>query len=295
MALFQQPSRPQGLVHVEFKAGRCEYDGRMITPDKRKGKVVLFTSEEEQLMHLQWHDREKSECVNDLIVINDAYFQKIEKCKDGRVYILRFTSSDKKMFFWMQEPDADGDAALISKFNEAVGATIPAKSNSIGTGGSGSAAIAAVRGAAAGDIDPALQNALQQFLQGQGAGAGLPGAAQGQGAAQASISDVLTPELLASLAEDETASAELMQHLPESHRTREGLRGALGSPQLQQSLRGVAQAVHSDQLPVICSSLNLDPGALASAAVPGTDPLEALCRAMERSLNPGAPGDAGSS
>merc|ERR1712217_568576 len=91
------------------------------------GKVVLFTSEEEQLTHLQWHDRDKNEVVLDLIVINDAYLEKIEKCTTGRVYILRFTSSDKKLFFWMQEPNEEGDVELIKKFNDAMGAKIPDK------------------------------------------------------------------------------------------------------------------------------------------------------------------------
>merc|ERR1719226_396104 len=101
----------------------------MVTPDKRKGKVVLVSVEEEQgLIHFQWHDREKNEVSIDRIVINDAYFEKIEKCTTGRVYLLRFTSSDEKLFFWMQEPKEDGDAELIKKFNEAVGATIPEKS-----------------------------------------------------------------------------------------------------------------------------------------------------------------------
>merc|ERR1719253_2015388 len=89
-----------------------------VTADKRKGKVVLLTSEDEQLMHFQWHDREKNEVATDLIVINDAYFEKIEKVKDGRAYILRFTSSDKKLFFWMQEPKEEGDADFIKRFNE---------------------------------------------------------------------------------------------------------------------------------------------------------------------------------
>lgn len=34
---------------------------------------------------------------------------RIQKCTSGRAYILRFTSSDKKMFFWMQEPSTDKD------------------------------------------------------------------------------------------------------------------------------------------------------------------------------------------
>ena len=47
---------------------------------------------------------------------------RIQKCTSGRAYILRFTSSDKKVFFWMQEPSTDKDRchcqllpSLISK------------------------------------------------------------------------------------------------------------------------------------------------------------------------------------
>merc|ERR1719353_1192958 len=78
-------------------------------------------------MHFQWMEREKNETAIDLIVINDAYLEKIEKCKDGRVYLLRFTSSEKKLFFWMQEPKAEKDAELVKTFNEAIGAEIPEK------------------------------------------------------------------------------------------------------------------------------------------------------------------------
>ncbi|CAE7591640.1 adrm1-b [Symbiodinium pilosum] len=127
MAMFQVPTRPAGHVHVEFKAGRMDWDGRMVTADKRKGKILLYTSEEDQLTHFQWMDRDKNEVVTDLIVINDAYMEKVTKCTSGRAYILRFTSSDKKMFFWMQEPSEDKDAENIKKFNEAIGATIPEK------------------------------------------------------------------------------------------------------------------------------------------------------------------------
>ena len=126
--MFQVPTRPAGHVHVEFKAGRMDWDGRMVTADKRKGKILLYTSEDDQLTHFQWMDRDKNEVVTDLIVINDAYMERIQKCTTGRVYILRFTSSDKKMFFWMQEPSEEKDEDNIKKFNEAIGATIPDKS-----------------------------------------------------------------------------------------------------------------------------------------------------------------------
>merc|ERR1719456_117300 len=78
-------------------------------------------------MHFQWMNREKNEVAVDLIVINDAYLEKIEQCKTGRVYLLRFTSSERKLFFWMQEPKSDKDAEFVKTFNETIGAQIPEK------------------------------------------------------------------------------------------------------------------------------------------------------------------------
>ena len=51
----------------------------------------------------------------------------------------------------------------------------------------------------------------------------------------------------------------------------------MASPQLQQSLSALTQAVHSDQLPVLLASLGLEPSALS-----GGDALELLCKAMEQ-------------
>lgn len=270
MALFQQPVRPNGLVHVEFKAGKMDWDGKKVTADKRKGKVLLFTSEDEQLTHFQWIDREKNEIGLDLIVINDAYFERIEKVKDGRVYLLRFTSSDKKLFFWMQEPKTEGDEEIMKKFNESVGANIPEKKS----GGAAASAGGHSTGPGAGaNIDPQLSAVLQQFLESQG----------GQSAQRTPpipMTAALTTEVLSGLGSDEAAVAEMTPLLPEGHRSAEGVREALASPQLQQSLRALTQAVHSDQLPVLFASLGLDPSTIASAA-PGTDALELLCRAME--------------
>merc|ERR1719217_921180 len=117
-------------------------------------------------MHLQWFDRSKTplQCVDDLIVINDAYFERIEKCTTGRVYLLRFTSSDKKMFFWMQEPKEDKDKELIDKANAAIGATIPDKKPA-------AASAAPVPMAPTNDLMQMMQNFQAQQAAG-GAGAG---------------------------------------------------------------------------------------------------------------------------
>jgi len=279
--MFQQPQRPNGTVHVEFRAGRMDWDGRMVTADKRKGKIILTTSEEEQLTHFQWFDREKNETAVDLIVINDAYLEKIEQCKTGRVYLLRFTSSNKKLFFWMQEPKSDKDDEFVTKFNEAIGAKIPEKGAPKPAAATGAAAPAAgAVGGAGAAMDPSIAAIVQQFIAAQG----------GQGAARAPpvpLQAVLTTEVLQSLVTDEAAVAEMVALLPPGQQSAADLREALGSPQLQQSLTPLSQAIHSDQLPVLFSSLGLDPTAIGFAA-PGSDALQLLIQAMEPGSTPAA-------
>lgn len=41
---------------VEFKAGRMSLKGKMVHPDKRKGLVYVYQSED-SLMHFCWKDR----------------------------------------------------------------------------------------------------------------------------------------------------------------------------------------------------------------------------------------------
>lgn len=248
-----------------------DWDGRMVTPDKRKGKVVLFTSEEEQLTHFQWHDREKNEVVLDLIVINDAYLEKIEKCTTGRVYILRFTSSDKKLFFWMQEPNEDGDAELIKRFNDGMGATITDKN-------ADKAAPAAPA--------PANTAPAPQFWGNQGLQETRP--------PPIPLEAVLTTDIVTSLLTDEAATAEMMPLLPEGQTSPADLREALTSPQFRQSLHSLTQAIHSDQLPVLLAGLGLNPNAILET--PDADALEVLCRTMEAQFgqNPNADKEGGS-
>merc|ERR1712187_836290 len=95
--------------------------------------------------------------------------------------------------------------------------------------------------------------ALSQFLQTQGAGG------MGARAAPVPLGAVLTTEVLHSLLTDEAAVKEMSALLPEGQQTPDDLKQALASPQLQQSLNSLTQAVHSDQLPVLFACLGLDP------------------------------------
>ena len=42
-----------------------------------------------------------------VIFPDDIEFRKVKACTTGRVFILKFKSSSRKMFFWMQEPKAE--------------------------------------------------------------------------------------------------------------------------------------------------------------------------------------------
>ncbi|XP_039968344.1 proteasomal ubiquitin receptor ADRM1 homolog [Bactrocera neohumeralis] len=103
---------------VEFRAGRMNMIGKMVHPDARKGLVYL-TQSEDGLMHFCWKDRTTGKVEDDLIVFPDDFeFKRVEQCKTGRVYVLKFKSSSRRMFFWMQEPKIEKDDELCRRVNE---------------------------------------------------------------------------------------------------------------------------------------------------------------------------------
>ncbi|XP_020974705.1 26S proteasome regulatory subunit RPN13 isoform X5 [Arachis ipaensis] len=71
-------------IMLEFRAGKMLFEGKRVVPDARKGLVRIAR-------------------------VNQA---------SGRIYILKFNGDDRKFFFWMQEPNADGDSQLCSSVND---------------------------------------------------------------------------------------------------------------------------------------------------------------------------------
>lgn len=56
-------SRSQSKNLVEFRAGKMEMKGKMVHPDKRKGLVYVYQSDD-SLMHFCWKDRAKGTLVD---------------------------------------------------------------------------------------------------------------------------------------------------------------------------------------------------------------------------------------
>jgi len=125
---------------VEFRAGKMTLNAstKMVSPDKRKGLVSVYQSDD-HLMHLTWKDRTTGTLEDDLIIFpDDCEFQSVPQCTTGRVFILKFKTSNKRVFFWMQEPKADKDEELCKKVNDSLNnPPAPGTSRSGGAGGAG--------------------------------------------------------------------------------------------------------------------------------------------------------------
>jgi len=181
-ALFGGPAgRPQTKNLVEFRAGKMNLRGKMVHPDKRKGQVYVYQSED-SLMHFCWKDRTKGTVEDDLIIFpDDIKFSRVSQCTTGRVYLLRFSSSNRKFFFWMQEPKSDKDDEYCKKVNEVLNNPPTPDASRAGSGGGGAGGFGGLppelaAGLGEGDLQNLLGNMSQQQLMQLLGGMGMGGA-----------------------------------------------------------------------------------------------------------------------
>lgn len=164
-------ARSQSKGLVEFRAGKMNLHAttKMVTSDKRKGLVSVYQSDD-QLMHFTWKDRGTGTLEDDLIIFpDDVEFKAVAACTTGRVFVLKFKSSNKRMFFWMQEPKTDKDEENCKKVNDNLNNPPAPGSNRGGSGGAaGLGAGAGLRGIDFSNLgDAELQNLLNNMSQQQ--------------------------------------------------------------------------------------------------------------------------------
>lgn len=282
-----------GSVLVEMKAGKCLIEGSRVLPDKRKG-MLLIRQEDDGLRHLVWMCRENNTKEDDLIVVDDAYLERVPECTTGRVYVLRFTSSDKKMLFWMQSADESKDEALIKRFNGVAGGE-PSSQQQLRSGPDGSRDSA--------QQQQQLTNLLLRFAQqleqrnkatGDDFQGGSVGRTRSSGAVP--ISAILTSERLRALCDDPQAMEELKSLVPaaEDGDAEEEVRQSADCPQLAHAQHLITQAIYSEQLPLLMGLMELPqptPAEVASAE----DPMLLLLEGLEKKLrtNPGTSSSSG--
>jgi len=183
MALFAvSSSRSQSHNLLEFRAGKMNVRAdNVVHPDKRKGLVYIHQAED-SLMHFCWKDRSTGVLEEDLIIFpEDALFVRVGQCTTGRVFLLKLKPTNRKYFFWMQEPKSDKDEVFCTKVNDLLNHPPPPGSSRIGRGGSVAegGSIADQLGLDGEMLQSALggmdQNQLYQLLNLMGAGSGGSG------------------------------------------------------------------------------------------------------------------------
>ncbi|RPA81653.1 hypothetical protein BJ508DRAFT_238809 [Ascobolus immersus RN42] len=116
---------------LEIKAGKCDVQGNHVIPLEQSGTLYFYQDDEEDLSHLCWkrRDADRPDEEDDLIVFpGDATLHIYDKSPpaNGRIVVLKFTSSDQRKFFWLQsksEKEDDlkhfskRDKNLIRRFN----------------------------------------------------------------------------------------------------------------------------------------------------------------------------------
>jgi len=239
---------------VEFRAGKMNLRGTTVTADKRKGLLYIYQSDD-SLMHFCWKDRTAGTVEDDLIIFpDDIEFKKLAQCTTGRAFILKFKSSTRKFFFWMQEPKEDKDEEHCKKVNELLN-NPPAPGSQAASGGAGGAGGATgLPGLASlGDqLDPNLQNLLQNMDQNQlmqllGMGGGAGGGASGfedalrsvpRGASQRASSQASSAATTSAVQESTPSPASTTPAAstrPSTQTSSSGVTGARTTPQVQLS------------------------------------------------------------
>jgi len=153
---------------VEFRAGKMTTatGSNLVSPDRRKG-LIQIEQGDDQLMHFKWKDRGTGVIEDDLIIFpDDIEFVRVKQCTTGRVFVLKFKSSSRRMFFWMQEPKEDKDEEYCKKVNDCLNkppGADGASSGGLGSGGRGGLS-AALGGGGPVDLSSLGDGELQSLL-----------------------------------------------------------------------------------------------------------------------------------
>jgi len=270
---------------VEFKAGKMNFAGKTVSPDKRKGLVQLVQSAD-GLIHFQWKDRNSGSVEDDLIIFpEDATFKRLKQCSSARVFLLEF-KSDRKVFFWMQEAKEDKDDELATKVNQYINNPPTPEQQGTSRGmpsGLDQNAFMQMFQPRPGAQSPTSQvpsgiqiNQLQNILSGIGLPlstvasvarqdpqthpAQTPSSVQpGQQSRGTNLSQVMSPDMLMPLLNNPEIQQQLMQYLPEENRSPQELIALLRSPQYQQALEAFNSALQSGQLTELLRQFGVGP------------------------------------
>ena len=99
-----------------MKAGKMDYDGRIVKPQRKRG-LIRITQDAAGMKSFTWCDADTKNAIDSLYVFpGDVRFEKVKQSAD-RVYLLQFTSTVRRMFYFFQEDEKDKDADNCKKIH----------------------------------------------------------------------------------------------------------------------------------------------------------------------------------
>ncbi|GMH13391.1 hypothetical protein Nepgr_015232 [Nepenthes gracilis] len=253
-------------IMLEFRAGKMFLEGKHVIPDTRKG-LIRIAKGEEGLIHFMWLDRMQNVVEDDQIIFPDeAVFEKVDQTS-GRVYILKFSTDDRKFFFWMQEPKADDDlhlclsvnyyinrpleflpdeepeaSAAVQSLEDMVEEDISSRAGNL----VGPSLGAEVTSDVSSSPGPVKMADLQRILSSIGSADTADDAADSDGGL--GLGDLLKPDLILPLLETLPIEERLSPYLPEGQRTLDDLMELLQSPPFRQQVDSFTYVLRTGQI-----------------------------------------------
>ncbi|KAH6912538.1 proteasome complex subunit Rpn13 ubiquitin receptor-domain-containing protein [Coprinopsis sp. MPI-PUGE-AT-0042] len=217
---------------LAFKAGRAFRRGSTnhVDSDPTKG-AVLLTNGDDGLLHFIWKNRSTGENEEDLILFpTDATFSKVTQ-SNGRVYVLKFSSSNQRHFFWMQNAASQRDEEFAKNLNgllqdpdyelewnveiqDTSAQGLAARGSTTGGASDSSSSTQPASSSSGGQDNAEFLAQMRRLLQNPGAARGT--AAQAESDADAlELTDILTPANLRPLFDNHPdLVSTLFPHLP---------------------------------------------------------------------------------
>ncbi|CRH03997.1 26S proteasome regulatory subunit RPN13, putative [Plasmodium relictum] len=239
--------------HVEVNAGKCIYDGKIVKPDKRKGKLVLYKIYD-NLYNFQWINRENNEVEDNLILTKSISLERVEQCKTGRVYVLRNKLRGVISFYWMQDYDDSKDEVFLKHFNSII-------TNDLEKDNTNKKKYNPT------DYMPQMSELIfphNKNTQNLNSKKGVY------------FKDLFTNEYFSKLLEIPDATEELKKHMPEGYQTKGDILDLINSRALNSNLRALDMSLPS-HLNFILISLNLP-----SQESEVNDPMEYIVETLEK-------------
>ncbi|KAJ7505428.1 adhesion regulating molecule [Mycena galericulata] len=252
-------------VLLAFKAGRAfrRENSNVVEPSPVKGAIIL-TAAEDGLFHFTWKNRTTGVVDEDLILFpSDASFVKVAQ-SSGRMYVLKFSSSNQRHFFWMQDASAARDDEFVTNVNGLLEdpeyslvwntASSSASQSQASTSAQPATATASSSTATAPLIPPEQLAQLQALLAGTSSTPAAP-------VTELSLTDILTPANIAPLfISHPELIPTLFPHLPPDLPTppsAEALQRIINSPQFRSAVSSFDQALRTGLLGNLVRGLGL--------------------------------------